>query len=107
MGDAHRGIGLVDVLTAFFAGTVSVDAQIIIHHLDFIVIVQLGDDVDRLWQRDELCTSDDAVFVATGVCDGWLPGPVVGKSGTVTTSRVISVADSRDEIIRHEHAPAS
>ena len=70
-------------------------------------VEMLGDDVDRLWQRDELCTSDDAVFVATGVCDGWLPGPIVGKSGTVTTSRVISVADSRDEIIRHEHAPAS
>jgi fructose-1,6-bisphosphatase II len=70
-------------------------------------VEMLGDDVDRLWQRDELCTSDDAVFVATGVCDGWLPGPVEGEGGTTTTSRVISVADGRDEIIRHEHAPAS
>jgi|TARA_Y100000310_G_scaffold68282_2_gene63625 fructose-1,6-bisphosphatase class II len=70
-------------------------------------VEMLGDDVDRLWQRDELCTSDDAVFVATGVCDGWLPGPVAGEGGTTTTSRVISVADGRDEIIRHEHAPAS
>jgi hypothetical protein len=25
----------------------------------------------------------------------------------VTTSRIISVADGRDEIIRHEHAPVS
>ena len=70
-------------------------------------VEMLGNDVDRLWQRDELCTSDDAVFVATGVCDGWLPGPVEGEGGTTTTSRVISVADGRDEIIRHEHAPAS
>nr|ABZ07550.1 putative bacterial fructose-1,6-bisphosphatase, glpX-encoded [uncultured marine microorganism HF4000_ANIW137J11] len=70
-------------------------------------VEMLGDDVDRLWQRDELCSSDDAVFVATGVCDGWLPGPVEGEGGTVTTSRVISVADGRDETIRHEHAPAS
>ena len=70
-------------------------------------VEMLGDDVDRLWQRDELCTSDDAVFVATGVCDGWLPGPRAGEGGTVTTSRVIFVADSRDEVIRHEHAPVS
>ena len=70
-------------------------------------IEMLGEDVDRLWQRDELCTSDDAVFVATGVCDGWLPGPKAGEGGTVTTSRIITVADGRDEIIRHEHAPAS
>lgn len=70
-------------------------------------VEMLGDDVDRLWQRDELCTSDDAVFIATGVCDGWLPGPVEGKGGTTTTSRVISVADGSDEIIRREHAPAS
>ncbi|OIR12963.1 MAG: fructose-bisphosphatase, class II [Marine Group III euryarchaeote CG-Bathy2] len=70
-------------------------------------VEMLGDDVDRLWQRDELCTSDDAVFVATGVCDGWLPGPVEGEGGTTTTSRVISVAGGSDEIIRREHAPAS
>ena len=70
-------------------------------------VEMLGDDVDRLWQRDELCTSDDAVFVATGVCDGWLPGPRAGEGGTVTTSRVISVADGRDEVIQREHAPIS
>ena len=94
---ALRGIG------GFFEG------RLHFHKPEFRAraVEMLGDDVDRLWQRDELCTSDDAVFVATGVCDGWLPGPVAGKSGTVTTSRVISVADSRDEIIRHEHAPAS
>ncbi len=70
-------------------------------------VEMLGDDVDRLWQRDELCTSDDAVFVATGVCDGWLPGPKAGEGGMVTTSRVISVADGRDEVIQREHAPIS
>ena len=34
----------------------------------------LDDDVDRLWTQDDLCQSDDTMFVATGVCDGWLPG---------------------------------
>ena len=27
-------------------------------------------DVDRLWSRDELCSSDDSVFVGSGVCPG-------------------------------------
>ena len=27
-------------------------------------------DVDRIWSRDELCSSDDSVFVGSGVCSG-------------------------------------
>ena len=27
-------------------------------------------DVDRIWSRDELCSSDDSVFVGSGVCPG-------------------------------------
>ena len=27
-------------------------------------------DIERLWDRDQLCTSDDAVFIGTGVCPG-------------------------------------
>ena len=27
-------------------------------------------DVDRLWGRDELCSSDDSVFIGSGVCPG-------------------------------------
>ena len=31
-------------------------------------------DIERIWQRDDLCMSDDAIFVASGVCSGYLPG---------------------------------
>ena len=27
-------------------------------------------DVDRIWSRDELCSSDDSVFIGSGVCPG-------------------------------------
>ena len=27
-------------------------------------------DVDRIWSRDELCSSDDSIFVGSGVCPG-------------------------------------
>ena len=51
----------------------------------------LGENYDKIWTSDELCTSDDSVFVATGVCDGWLKG--VEKSDTYysTTTCVIDV----------------
>ena len=31
-------------------------------------------DVERLWSRDELCSTDDSVFIGTGVCDGRAKG---------------------------------
>ncbi|RTZ95487.1 MAG: class II fructose-bisphosphatase, partial [Candidatus Poseidoniales archaeon] len=32
--------------------------------------VMIDGDIERLWGRDELCASDDAVFIGTGVCAG-------------------------------------
>ena len=34
----------------------------------------IDDDLTRLWDAKDLCRSDDAIFVASGVCDGYLPG---------------------------------
>jgi fructose-1,6-bisphosphatase class II len=30
----------------------------------------IAGDVDRIWSRDELCSSDDSVFIGSGVCPG-------------------------------------
>ena len=34
----------------------------------------VGDDLTRLWKAHDLCQSEDAIFAAAGVCDGYLPG---------------------------------
>ena len=53
----------------------------------------VGDDLDRLWKAEDLCSSTDAVFVATGVCPGYLPGVEdLGDGKVRTTSQVIDVA---------------
>ena len=31
-------------------------------------------DIERIWARDDLCSSDDSVFIGTGVCDGRTKG---------------------------------
>ena len=31
-------------------------------------------DIERIWDRDELCSSEDSVFIGTGVCDGRTEG---------------------------------
>jgi fructose-1,6-bisphosphatase/sedoheptulose 1,7-bisphosphatase-like protein len=52
----------------------------------------VGDDLTRLWQAHDLCKSEDAIFAAAGVCDGYLPGVVLGETTTTTFSEVIDVA---------------
>ena len=31
----------------------------------------VGDDLTRLWEAHDLCKSEDAIFAASGVCDGY------------------------------------
>ena len=52
----------------------------------------IDDDLDRLWQAKDLCRSNDAIFVASGVCDGYLPGVKLNNNGTAQTfAEVINV----------------
>ena len=51
----------------------------------------VGDDLTRLWKANDLCKSDDAIFAASGVCDGYLPGVIVGEKTTQTFSEIIDV----------------
>jgi fructose-1,6-bisphosphatase class II len=52
----------------------------------------LGDDVDRIWGRDDLCSSEDALFVASGVCSGYLPGVEKVGDQVAVHSEIIDVA---------------
>ena len=52
----------------------------------------VNDDLTRLWKANDLCQSEDAIFAASGVCDGYLPGVVVGERTTTTFNELIDVA---------------
>ena len=50
-------------------------------------------DIERLWDRDQLCASDDAVFIGTGVCPGRTFGVEALSDGRYSVqSEVIDVA---------------
>ena len=50
-------------------------------------------DVDRLWSRDELCSSDDSIFIGTGVCAGRTRGVEETEDGHHSVhSEVIDVS---------------
>ena len=52
----------------------------------------VGDDLTRLWKAHDLCKSEDAIFAASGVCDGYLPGVNVSATHTTTFNELIDVA---------------
>ena len=63
----------------------------------------VGDDLTRLWKAHDLCKSEDAIFAASGVCDGYLPGVRIDATTTTTFSELIDVSTSkvtRDETVR-------
>ena len=45
----------------------------------------IDDDLTKLWDAKDLCRSDDAIFVASGVCDGYLPGVKIFENGDMHT----------------------
>ena len=47
--------------------------------------IMIDDDLTRLWDAKDLCRSDDAIFVASGVCDGYLPGVKIYDDGNMHT----------------------
>ena len=53
----------------------------------------IDDDGDRLWGRDELCSSDDSIFIGTGVCPGRTRGVEETEDGRHSVhSEVIDVS---------------
>ena len=60
----------------------------------------INDDLPRLWDAKDLCQSEDAIFVASGVCDGYLPGVTHNNDGSVATyAEMIDV--EKQELTRH------
>ena len=57
-------------------------------------------DIERLWSRDELCASDDAVFIGTGVCPGRTFGVEELSDGRFSVqSEIIDVANGGHKFV--------
>ena len=54
--------------------------------------------IDEKINIDKLCSSSNSMFVATGVCDGWIPGVVIDGDTATTSSLLIDVKNK--EMIR-------
>ena len=52
----------------------------------------VDDDLTRLWKASDLCQSEDAIFAASGVCDGYLPGVKIEADHVVTYNELIDVS---------------
>ena len=63
----------------------------------------LGDDIHKIWSADELCTSQDAFFVASGICSGWLPGVKFHDNKATVSSRVIFGETGESKLITNEY----
>lgn len=62
-------------------------------------IQMVGDKIEHIWKRDELCSSKDSVYIGSGVCGGRVPGPTKDSDGSmVVTSEVIDVSTSTRRI---------
>ena len=63
----------------------------------------VGDDVNRVWERDDLCQSSDAIFVASGVCSGYLPGVEFLSDNRVEVhSEILHVVDGTRQFVSSE-----
>ena len=52
----------------------------------------VDDDLTRLWRASDLCQSEDAIFAASGVCDGYLPGVKIETDHVMTFNELIDVS---------------
>jgi len=60
----------------------------------------VGERIDDIWDRDELCASSDAVYIGSGVCAGRVPGVRKNPEGNmVVTSEIIDVKSSTRSIV--------
>ena len=60
-------------------------------------------DLHKVWRSEELCSSQDSLFVATGVCTGYLPGVEKSLEGIKTTSQIIDVYNKETKLITNFH----
>jgi fructose-1,6-bisphosphatase/sedoheptulose 1,7-bisphosphatase-like protein len=60
-------------------------------------------DIERLWERDDLCSSDDALFIGTGVCSGRTKGVTFENGKYMVESEVIDVSSGIHKFVHGSH----
>ena len=66
-------------------------------------ITMLGDKINNTWSDDELCSSSDSFFVASGVCTGWIPGVIFDGDKAIVTSKIIFGDTKESKIITNKY----
>jgi fructose-1,6-bisphosphatase class II len=61
-------------------------------------------DIERLWQRDDLCSSDDSLFIGTGVCQGRTKGVLHDGNIYSVESEIIDVANGIHKFVSGTHS---
>ena len=60
-------------------------------------------DIERIWDRDELCSSEDSLFIGTGVCSGRTRGvEIIGDGRASVHSEIIDVANKGHRFVSSE-----
>jgi len=63
----------------------------------------VGSNIDKIWNANDLCTSDDTFFIASGVCTGWVPGVKFENDKAVVTSKIIFGNTGDVKLITNEY----
>ena len=63
----------------------------------------LGSDISNLWSANDLCKSSDSIFIASGVCSGWIPGVKFDGNKARVTSKIIFGDSKETQIITNEY----
>ena len=60
-------------------------------------------DIERLWKRDDLCSSEDSLFIGTGVCSGRTKGVNYDGNSYSVESEIIDVANGIHKFVSGSH----
>ena len=63
----------------------------------------VGNNIDKIWNANNLCTSNDTFFIASGVCSGWIPGVKFIEDKAVVTSKIIFGDTGKVKLITNEY----
>ena len=61
-------------------------------------------DIDRLWERNDLCSSEDSLFIGTGVCSGRTKGVSLDGNTYSVESEIIDVANGIHKFVNGTHS---
>ena len=64
-------------------------------------LLMSGHKIDKKINMHKLCSSTNSIFVATGVCDGWIPGVCFDGDFATTQSLIIDVQNNKIEKIKN------